>query len=148
MNTDRVNSFLKYQFPAIFWALCIFVESSVPGRKLPVFPHGFDKLVHATIFFILCWFVHRAFRFQTNTLILHTSLFLAVAVSIFYGVTDEFHQIYVPGRTPDPYDLLADSMGAALYVMIVTIAYVREAIARKKGSLSRSHADDGSRKRK
>lgn len=31
-----------------------------------------------------------------------------------YGVTDEWHQWFVPGRTPDLRDIVADGSGAAL----------------------------------
>jgi VanZ family protein len=37
---------------------------------------------------------------------------LAAAITIVYGVTDEFHQSFVPGRSADAYDLAADAAGA------------------------------------
>ena len=36
----------------------------------------------------------------------------AVAITIAYGATDEVHQLFVPGRTGDVYDLMADAAGA------------------------------------
>ncbi len=45
---------------------------------------------------------------------------LAIAVAALYGVTDEWHQSFVPGRTPDPRDLLADTTGATVAVLVVT----------------------------
>jgi len=39
-----------------------------------------------------------------------------VVFSVLYGVSDEIHQIYVPGRTPDSLDVVADAVGAALGV--------------------------------
>jgi len=38
---------------------------------------------------------------------------LALAYYQTYGVSDEFHQRFVPGRSSDVYDLLADAEGAA-----------------------------------
>jgi VanZ family protein len=38
----------------------------------------------------------------------------AVAISSIYGVTDEYHQLFVPGRTFDRLDLLADALGSLL----------------------------------
>ena len=38
---------------------------------------------------------------------------LAAALSAAYGVTDEFHQSFVPGRTPELRDLAADALGSA-----------------------------------
>jgi VanZ family protein len=34
-------------------------------------------------------------------------------VAVGYGLLDEVHQAFVPGRDADPYDLLADAVGAA-----------------------------------
>ena len=39
---------------------------------------------------------------------------VAVAVASGYGVTDEFHQLFVPGRACDPLDWVVDTCGAAL----------------------------------
>lgn len=40
-----------------------------------------------------------------------------VAASLF-GITDEWHQSYVPGRSSDPMDWVADTLGAALAVSL------------------------------
>jgi hypothetical protein len=40
------------------------------------------------------------------------SLLAAVAIATLYGVTDEFHQSFVPNRMTDPKDLLVDFLGA------------------------------------
>jgi VanZ family protein len=37
----------------------------------------------------------------------------AVLLASAYGVTDEFHQSFVPGRMPDVMDWLVDTAGAA-----------------------------------
>jgi VanZ family protein len=37
---------------------------------------------------------------------------LAVVLASAYGVTDELHQAFVPGRVPDPADWLVDTAGA------------------------------------
>ena len=36
----------------------------------------------------------------------------ALAIAVAYGATDEVHQMFVPGRTPDVMDVLADAAGA------------------------------------
>ena len=37
---------------------------------------------------------------------------LGALVSVAYGVTDELHQAFVPGRTPDAWDVVKDFVGA------------------------------------
>jgi VanZ family protein len=39
---------------------------------------------------------------------------LAFAIAAGYAVTDEFHQMFVPGRSADVYDLAADAIGAVI----------------------------------
>ena len=41
------------------------------------------------------------------------ALLTAIALATLYGVTDEFHQSFVPNRTPDAKDILVDFLGAA-----------------------------------
>lgn len=45
---------------------------------------------------------------------------LAVGLAILYGVVDEWHQSFVPGRTPDVYDVLTDAAGAVVAMLVVT----------------------------
>jgi VanZ family protein len=51
---------------------------------------------------------------------------LAWVICACYGVTDEWHQRYVPGRFPSVDDWVADALGAAAAVIgLVAIARVR-----------------------
>lgn len=43
---------------------------------------------------------------------------IAVAVALLYGVTDEIHQMFVPGRYPALLDLAADGVGAWIAVRL------------------------------
>ena len=36
----------------------------------------------------------------------------AVLISTLYGVTDEYHQLFVPGRSFDVFDMAADAIGS------------------------------------
>ena len=47
---------------------------------------------------------------------------VAAALSSLYGVTDEFHQIFTPGRSCDPMDWLVDTIAAALGALICYLA--------------------------
>ncbi len=113
---------LRYQLPVFVWALVIYVASSIPSRSIPRLPVGSDKIIHATIFLVLCWLAHRALRFQQNPLLAKLSLFFAIALTIVYGVTDEYHQLFVPGRSADLRDLLADAGGGLIYTMAFVVA--------------------------
>lgn len=114
----RLRRFAQYQLPPLLWSLLIFALSSLPGASVPKVLFGFDKVAHAGVFFVLCWLSHRAFRFQGNPSLVRRSLPAAVLVTFVYGLTDEFHQLYVPGRTADVLDVTADVAGALTYVGI------------------------------
>jgi VanZ family protein len=45
-----------------------------------------------------------------------SAAWIAVAVASIYGVSDEFHQSFTPGRSVEIADWLADTCGAALAV--------------------------------
>jgi VanZ family protein len=40
-----------------------------------------------------------------------------IAIGSLYGASDEVHQSFVPGRTPDPADWVADTLGAIAGVL-------------------------------
>ncbi len=118
-----IKHFLQYQFPAIVWAVIIFIGSSIPERKLPRFiRHIDDKVLHAVIFFALGLLVFRALEIRTRP---SRFAWLRIVVSIIaviaYGASDEIHQIFVPGRTPDFRDGLADTVGGVLAALAIVI---------------------------
>ncbi len=128
---ETKGNFVRYQLPVYLWAAIIFVESSIPGHKIPQTPFGTDKVVHAGIFFILCWLVNRALKHQTVELVSKMSLFLAIVVTILYGFADEFHQLYVPGRSADIFDMAADALGGFLFIVFVVVhQFVKEKTGR------------------
>ena len=100
---------------AVGWAALIYVLSSIPagsgGLDLPDIP-GADKVAHAVSFGILAFFLAQALR-GTGEI---ASLVLAVTLASAYGVTDEWHQRFTPGRDPDVLDWIADTIGAMLAV--------------------------------
>jgi len=103
---------------AIAYAGLIFLLSSIPGRSLPAPPmFGADKIVHAVEFAVLAiliWHVARRCGFG-----LRAALIIAVVVAIGYGVLDELHQGFTPGRFPSIFDVVADAVGALLGVALV-----------------------------
>ncbi len=50
-----------------------------------------------------------------------SAAWIAVLASMAYGVTDELHQRFIPGRQADPWDLLADTIGAVVAVGLVVL---------------------------
>jgi VanZ family protein len=50
---------------------------------------------------------------------------LALLLTVLYGLSDEYHQSFTPGRQADPGDLLADALGALAALWLVRRDYWR-----------------------
>lgn len=98
--------------PAFAWAALLFSLSA--QSKLPEPPmafDGIDKLEHAIAYGVLCALIVFAFGVVTRR-----SLIAAVLLTSLYGASDEIHQMFTPGRSPDVVDWVADTAGACLCV--------------------------------
>lgn len=123
----QLKHFLRYQFPAIGWALLIFIGSSIPAKYIPTHKiFTYDKLIHLTLFLIFGVLVYRAVRpNREGESFRWVRVFFSISVVILYGVLDEIHQGSVPGRTLDIWDAAADSLGGILAAIIVYINHRR-----------------------
>jgi VanZ family protein len=74
------------------------------------------KIVHATEYALLCFLWWRALRTVASP---RSAVLLAVAVSLGYAATDEFHQHFIHGRHGTPVDVGIDALGAALAAMLI-----------------------------
>ena len=108
-----MNRKLLRWLPALLWAVLIFVLSAwtKPPNINKVVPNA-DKAVHWSLFSVQSWLVSRALR-RGHNLTLPTTLSLAILIASAYGASDEFHQRFVPNRTCDFNDWVADTLGAA-----------------------------------
>lgn len=110
--------------PAAAWAGVIFYLSS--RSTLPVQPRipYFDKVAHFSAYAILGALL--AFAADRARL----SLVAAVALGLLYGASDEVHQAFVPGRSPDVLDWAADAAGVLAACFLYTRWRSRRAAAR------------------
>ncbi|MFC1490413.1 VanZ family protein [Candidatus Latescibacterota bacterium] len=118
MSTAHKNRFrfIKYNGPAIGFALLIFIMSSLPGHKLPSLGFEFsDKFVHALEFGLFGMFLYRAFRYSN---FFSRPYLMTLLVGLPYAALDEFHQLYVPGRFSSGWDFVADAFGIVIFAGI------------------------------
>jgi VanZ family protein len=80
------------------------------------------KAGHLTEYAILALLLRRALRatLHPGSSGLKVSA-LALLIAAAYASTDEFHQTFVPGRTPSPHDVLIDTTGAFVALAVAAV---------------------------
>jgi len=83
--------------------------------ELPEIPY-IDKLAHGLIYAILAWAAIFAVPAENTGRRAKRFGVFVVLFCLMYGLSDEFHQSFIPGRFPSMGDLAADVVGATLAV--------------------------------
>ena len=77
------------------------------------------KVAHASVYFVLAIFVMYALRatssfFDKKTIV---AVFLTLLLCILYAFSDEYHQMFVMGRTGQFMDVVIDTVGSIVGVI-------------------------------
>jgi VanZ family protein len=96
---------------AAAWAAVIFYFSSRTSLPIPQV-WGIDKVEHFTAYGILA--VLCALACEASGI--HP--WWGLVIALLYGISDELHQAFVPGRSCDVFDWMADSAGAAAAIYL------------------------------
>lgn len=108
-------------------AVLIFVQSSQPALvdEPPIYLWNVDKLLHFTAWLVLS----ATIRLSLSPLVRNNPsqrllwIIVAIMLAVSYGAIDEIHQSFVPSRTADLLDLLADSAGSVVGVIMADISW-------------------------
>ncbi len=103
--------------PVALLMVALFVASAQPA--LPEVPGLGDKVAHGGSYALLAALVYRALASERLVGLTGSRAAWAALGSAAYGASDEWHQSFVPGRTSDPRDLLADAVGASIAVVVI-----------------------------
>lgn len=99
--------------PVALWAGFILTVTSLPAVPAPAAPPGTDKLAHLAMYAILGVLALRAAR---RTAPVPRTVVVTLAAIAMFAAVDEWHQRFIPTRSADPADWLADVAGATLGV--------------------------------
>jgi VanZ family protein len=101
--------------PPALLAGIIFVLSSI--SQVPGASYVWDKPAHLAVFGALCLLTLRATHGGPRPLAPGPAA-AAFLLTLLWGVLDEVHQSFVPGRDASARDVVADALGAALAVLV------------------------------
>lgn len=100
---------------ALLWAALIWYLSDQPSIDItPVFEHQ-DKFLHIMAYMVLGFLTLGAMQAGTAGYT-RSQAALAALLAGLYGLADEYHQSFIPGRNASVYDFLADLTGVLLGV--------------------------------
>ena len=72
-----------------------------------------DKVVHFAVYALLGVLILRAVAGGRQAGVTWSGVLVSIVIATLYGITDEWHQSFVPNRTPDAMDVVADLAGAS-----------------------------------
>jgi VanZ family protein len=98
----------------------IFAASSVPGTQVP--GRFWDKLVHFVVYAVLGLLLMLPLSGGRLSGVTIRSAIWALALSMLHAISDELHQSFTPGRTSDPMDVVADTLGAAAGILTLVVS--------------------------
>lgn len=98
-----------------------FLHFTVTLQTFLVLHHVFRKLAHLTEYGIFGMLLYHCFLNSNQTEWRAKTAAWAVLVAGLYSLTDEFHQIFVPGRGPALTDCGIDTTGATLAMLVIFV---------------------------
>jgi VanZ family protein len=112
-----------WAFATVLAYAAVIFALSAQSNPLPFLPREIllqDKLLHGVEYAVLGGLLVRALRLAG--LRPGVALVAAVVIASAYGATDELHQAFVPGRSSEVADWLADTLGATVGAVLVAAA--------------------------
>lgn len=104
----------------------IFLLSHQPGGSYDLFSFfGADKVAHMIAYGVLAATVIAAFSPGYRQAEKEIVVGVALLVSLLYGISDEFHQSYIPGRFSSIADIVADVVGTVIVCLLFWLYTVR-----------------------
>lgn len=108
----------------IAWMGLIFILSDIPSNYFPESTTDFQQIaVHIFLYFVLALLIIIAISSCSAKARMINATLMAVAISVLYGISDEYHQGFTAGRFISFADLFFDFFGACLSAVFYLIIY-------------------------
>ena len=103
---------------ALAWMALLFYLSHQPGLDAPMLFPGQDKVFHAAVYALLGLLLLAAQPRKAQGYSWR-QVGISVLIASLYGLSDEIHQYFVPGRSSEVLDWVADSLGALIGALLL-----------------------------
>jgi VanZ family protein len=115
----KKNKKLLVFTPLVVYWIVLLAATSIPAASMPSIGVA-DKLNHFLAYFVLSVLLFLTLLFQEKfDLSLSRIAIYTFLISTVYGVLDEVHQMFIPGRSAEFLDWVADSIGGGLGVLLM-----------------------------
>ncbi len=109
---------------AVLWGVLLFTLTSWP--KPPTVPilsaiPNFDKVVHFGLYAVEAFFLYQAVRWAGRGGFSLARVVIITAVMALWGTVDEIHQLWIPGRSTEVGDAVADTTGGAVGALAASL---------------------------
>lgn len=145
IRVPKLRTFLKYWLPVLVWMALIFSASAdshsyehssrcvepflrwlfpqMSQTRIGQIHHLIRKCCHLAEYAVLALLLWRALNRSKNKLSPWSwpKVLGALLIVLLYAASDEFHQIFVPTRTPLVLDVLIDTAGGAIGLLALWI---------------------------
>jgi len=115
--------FFRHQILTFIWAIFIAFATLTPGESMPEvnfwdFANA-DKLAHFGVFAVLSFLMIRGFSLKSSLFGLkNKKIIFTIVITIMYGGLIEYAQSFIPGRSIEFNDMLANGFGSAIGVFV------------------------------
>ncbi len=104
----------------IIYSILIFIFSSRPEVGVGQYFYGQDKVMHFVVYGIHTLFCLLALCYNLLSL-KFIQYFLALFLSVSYGIFNEIYQYFIPEREFSLGDILANSLGVVTFLILIYI---------------------------
>ncbi len=96
--------------------------------------YNLDKIQHIVLYFGFGILLYLTFFNSEKQNFKKYAAIFAIIVGILYGMTDEFHQSFVPGRVASTADIFANGIGLTIAQILILILMFKKLIGKKRKS--------------
>ena len=121
--TEKSKPLRRARIGAIAWGVFLLTLTSWPRPPRVPFASdipGFDKVVHVALYGVEAWFVYASVAWPGRAVFSLARVLAVTGAMAVWGVADEVHQYWIPGRSMEAEDVLADIAGAAVGALLAS----------------------------